>query len=165
MGRHYPKDFQANIMAVVVKGLMFGDLPWTPILIGGVLAVAIELLGVPALPVAIGLYLPITLSTPIMAGGLVAMYVRKKSSDSQFGARNLRGILFSSGIVAGDALLGVFVAGIIMSSVAYNEFYTAHNGMLESLSGNAGPWLALAIFVAFTFYLGRMAMKGMGEKI
>jgi len=70
---------QANIMATVVQGVMSFDLPWLPIIVGGVLALVIELLGVPSLPVAIGLYLPLSLSTPIMVGGLVALLIKKTS--------------------------------------------------------------------------------------
>jgi len=68
---------QANVMATVVQGVMNFDLPWEPILVGGVIALAIELLGIQSLPVAIGLYLPLSLSTPLMLGGVVALLVKK----------------------------------------------------------------------------------------
>ena len=62
---------QATLMKMIVEGVMNGSLPWTLIFIGALIAVAIEILGIPVLPVAIGLYLPLKLSVPIMAGGIV----------------------------------------------------------------------------------------------
>jgi len=155
---------QANVMAVVVQGVMNANLPWEPIIVGGVIALGIELLGVGSLPVAIGLYLPLSLSTPIMAGGLIAMFVRKRSTNQQFNERNLRGILFSSGMVAGDALIGVIVALMIMSWGAYQRFYDAHEGALHTLTGTNGPWIALVAFGLLVLILAHVAMKGLGEK-
>jgi len=151
---------QANIMATVVQGVMNFDLPWQPILIGGVIALAIELLGIGSLPVAIGLYLPLSLSTPIMTGGIIALLVKKYTSSKNYPERNLRGILFSSGMVAGDALVGVVVAVLIGSWGAYATFYDSHYGQWITLSGEYGPYLALILFATLTGILAHMAFKG-----
>jgi putative OPT family oligopeptide transporter len=148
---------QANVMAVIVQGVMQANLPWEPILVGGVIALAIELLGIGSLPVAIGLYLPLSLSTPIMAGGTIAWLVRRRSSKSEFSARNLRGILFASGMVAGDALVGVVVALMVMSWPVYKAFYEAHGGQSDSLTGAFGPWLALILFGGLMLIMARKA--------
>ncbi len=151
---------QANVMATVVQGVMNANLPWAPIIVGGMIALAVELLGVQSLPFAIGLYLPLSLSTPIMCGGLIALLVKKYSRQSEYGDRNIRGILFSSGLVAGDALIGVTVAFMIGSWGAYAAFYDGHEGMMNTLTGAFGPWLALILFGGLIATLAHMAFKG-----
>lgn len=101
---------QANVMATVVQGIMGGELPWEFIVGGCMIAAAVELLGISSLPFAIGLYLPLSLSTPIMVGGLVAMLVKKTSPKDLLKRREEKGILFGSGLVAGDAIIGVMIA-------------------------------------------------------
>ena len=151
---------QANIMATVVQGVMHANLPWEPIIAGGIVALAIELLGVHSLPVAIGIYLPISLETPIMAGGIIAYLVKRYSKKSEFENRNLKGILFSSGMVAGDALIGVTTALLVASFTSYADYYDSHAGMLESLTGSFGIWLTLILFAAMMVVLARMAFGG-----
>lgn len=145
---------QANVMAIIVRGMMEGGLPWMPIIFGAILAASIELVGIGSLPFAIGMYLPLELSTPIMAGGLIAMIVKKTSVKDIFTRRHERGILFSSGLVAGDALVGVGVAGLMVNG-AYKVFYDSHGGMWGALLGTAGPFVSLAAFagVALTLWM------------
>ncbi len=151
---------QANVMAVVVQGIMNADLPWLPIIVGGMIAVAVELLGISSLPFAIGLYLPLSLSTPIMAGGLIALGVKKVFKDkAKYTVQNLRGILFASGIVAGDGLIGVATAFLIGAWPAYQVFYDKYPGMLTSLSGTWGPWLALLAFALMAATLAHLAFR------
>ena len=154
---------QANIMATVVQGVMNANLPWEPILAGGVIAVAIELLGVTSLPVAIGIYLPISLEVPIMAGGLVSYLVKKRSRKSEYETRNLKGVLFASGMVAGDALIGVATALLVASFGTYAGYYDRHAGVLDSLTGSFGPWLTLILFGGMMVLLARVAFGG-GKK-
>jgi len=144
---------QANVMAVIVQGVMTGNLPWIPIIVGCMLAAAIELVGISSLPFAIGLYLPLDLSTPIMAGGLTALVVRKISKEEVVKKREERGILFGSGLVAGDALLGVIIAFIIAFFPAYRAFYEAHEEL--SLSAAYGPWISLVAFFGLSYLLYR----------
>ena len=156
---------QANVMATVVQGVMNANLPWAPILVGGMIALAVELLGISSLPFAIGLYLPLSLSTPIMAGGMVAAIMQKTSkSKQQWGERNLRGTLFASGIVAGDAVVGVIVAGMIGFWASYAGFYDAHDGADLTLTGSFGPWLSLICFAGLTYLLLHFAKRGIGKK-
>ena len=144
---------QANVMSVIVQGVMTGNLPWIPIIVGCMLAAAIELVGISSLPFAIGLYLPLNLSTPIMAGGLIALIVRKISKEDVAKRREERGILFGSGLVAGDALLGVIVAFIIAFSSGYRAFYEAHEEL--SLTAAYGPWVSLVAFAGISYMLYR----------
>ncbi|MFH2054369.1 MAG: oligopeptide transporter, OPT family, partial [bacterium] len=135
---------QANIMATIVEGMFQGQLPWILIISGGMIALSIELLGIGSLPVAIGLYLPLSLSTPIMAGGFLAWLVARFTGKDRVKMRQEHGILFGSGLVAGDALLGVIIAFIIMSSKSYKTFYDSYpEGMI---SGLGGELIALGAF-------------------
>ena len=104
---------QATLMKLVVEGVMGGTLPWGLVLCGVGIAVVIELLGLPVLPVAIGLYLPIYLSTPIFLGGVLRWYFEKKKKAADENHRkNMidRGILYSSGMIAGEGIIGIALA-------------------------------------------------------
>jgi putative OPT family oligopeptide transporter len=153
---------QANVMAVIVQGVMTGNLPWVPIIVGCMLAAAIELVGISSLPFAIGLYLPLDLSTPIMTGGLMALLVRKISKEEVAKKREELGVLFGSGLVAGDALLGVAIAFVIAFSSGYRAFYEAHEAV--SLTAIYGPWVSLVAFAGISFMLyWSSRMKGVGK--
>ncbi|MCR5793658.1 MAG: oligopeptide transporter, OPT family [Lachnospiraceae bacterium] len=103
---------QATLMKMIVEGVMDGNLPWALIFAGAFIAVIIEILGISVLPVAIGLYLPLELSAGIMVGGLIRLYADKKKEASEE-SRKVKvnnGILFSSGMIAGEGLVGVLLA-------------------------------------------------------
>jgi putative OPT family oligopeptide transporter len=101
---------QAVLMSMVVKGVLTMSLPWTLVFIGAFLALCVEILGVPSLPFAVGLYLPIRLSTPIMAGGLVRFFASRTKDQKELHARRERGVLFGSGLIAGGGIMGLLVA-------------------------------------------------------
>ncbi len=156
---------QANVMATVVQGVMNANLPWQPIIVGGMIALAVEMLGISSLPFAIGLYLPLSLSTPIMAGGLIAFAMQRTARSIKVKeARSLRGVLFASGIVAGDALIGVLVAFMIGTWTSYADFYDGHDGMMNTLTGAFGPWMSLIAFAGLCTILGWMAFRGFSSK-
>lgn len=100
---------QANIMKILVEGVLGGQVPWTLIMMGGAAAVIVEMLGMPALPFAVGMYLPLGLTTPIMAGGVVRWLMDRKRKQS---ADHDPGLLTASGLVAGKGLMGVTLAGV-----------------------------------------------------
>lgn len=103
---------QATLMKMVVEGVMGGNLPWTLVLGGVGIAVVVEILGIPVLPFAVGLYLPIHLSTPIMAGGLIKLYIEKKKNISEEDRKKKieNGTLYTSGLIAGEGLVGILLA-------------------------------------------------------
>ncbi|MCH7700200.1 MAG: oligopeptide transporter, OPT family [Planctomycetes bacterium] len=102
---------QANLMKLVVEGIVDRHLPWELILAGMAAALVVEMLGVPSLPFAVGLYLPLSLSTPIMVGGLLNWGVNRKRRKKKEIQADDHGILAASGLVAGQGLVGVlFVA-------------------------------------------------------
>ena len=104
---------QATLMKLIIEGVMGGNLPWALIFIGAFIAIVVEILGISALPVAIGLYLPLELSTTIMAGGLIRLIVDKKREKNNSKEKNAdagNGILFCSGMIAGEGLVGILLA-------------------------------------------------------
>lgn len=105
---------QATLMSMVIKGVLTGELPWALVFVGVTIAVFCELAGLPILPVALGLYLPIHLNAAILCGGIVRVLVEKKfkKDEEQQKTQVEKGILLASGLVAGDALMGIVVAGI-----------------------------------------------------
>ena len=107
---------QATLMKMLVEGVMSGNLPWTLILIGVCLAVAVQLLGISVLPVAIGLYLPLELSTTVMLGGIVRWLVDWRNKKT--GNKDEGGSLFCSGMVAGEGLVGILLAVLAVSGLA-----------------------------------------------
>ena len=94
---------QATLMKMITEGVMNGNLPWPLVLIGIFAAIVVEILGIPVLPVAIGLYLPLELSATIMIGGVIRWIVDKKSADKNGEASG--GVLFCSGLIAGEGLV------------------------------------------------------------
>jgi uncharacterized oligopeptide transporter (OPT) family protein len=106
---------KAQIMALVVDGILTQKLPWGLILVGAFLAIAIELLGVPSLPVAVGVYLPISTSATMFMGGVIRWLVDRRLSPAERDSADADsgpGVLFSSGLIAGGAIMGVVLAGL-----------------------------------------------------
>ncbi|MDO4284830.1 MAG: oligopeptide transporter, OPT family [Eubacteriales bacterium] len=102
---------QAALMKMIVEGVMGGDLPWNMVLIGVFIGIVVEILGIPVLPFAVGLYLPIHMSMPIMVGGVVRLLVEKrKKSKSERKEMADRGILYCSGLIAGEGIVGILLA-------------------------------------------------------
>jgi putative OPT family oligopeptide transporter len=100
---------QATLLKTVVEGVLSRDLPWALVLTGGALAVVAALLGLPALAFAVGIYLPLSTMTPIFLGGCLRVWIERRRKA---GAEN--GVLFASGLIAGESILGVGIAGYAM---------------------------------------------------
>ena len=102
---------QATLMKLIVEGVMGGDLPWGLVFIGVFIAVAVELIGIPVLPFAIGVYLPVQLNACIMVGGVIRLIVEKISKKDESKKESVNnGILFCSGMIAGEGLVGILLA-------------------------------------------------------
>lgn len=101
---------QATLMKMIIEGVMNGNLPWGLVFIGVFIAIVIEILGISVLPVAIGLYLPLELSVTIMFGGIIRWYVDKKTNAKDANNDAGSGILFCSGMIAGEGLVGILLA-------------------------------------------------------
>ena len=103
---------QATLMKMIVEGVMNANLPWGLVFIGIFSAVVVEILGIPVLPVAIGLYLPLELSTTIMIGGIIRWFADKKAAKTGDKKNDEAGtgVLFCSGMIAGEGLVGIILA-------------------------------------------------------
>lgn len=101
---------QAMLMKMVVEGVMEGNLPWTLVAAGVFIALVMEVLGIPVLPFAVGLYLPLQLSTPIMAGGLIRLWAQRRGSEKSRKAGVESGVLYTSGMIAGEGIVGIILA-------------------------------------------------------
>lgn len=114
---------QANAMAKVIEPMMTGaDTPWTLYLVGAILALILNWLGVPALAFCMGMFLPLSLNTPLLVGGIISWFVAHSSKDAEVcKLRSERGTLISSGLIAGGALFGVFAAVTIMCGMPAPE--------------------------------------------
>ncbi len=107
---------QATLMKIIVEGVMGGNLPWGLVFTGVFIAVAVELIGIPVLPFAIGVYLPVQLNACIMVGGLIRLALDKLKRDDKEAIVN-DGILFSSGMIAGEGLVGIALAVLAVFGV------------------------------------------------
>lgn len=125
---------------------MGSNLPWTLVFAGVFMAVVVEILGIPVLPFAVGLYLPIHLSTPIMAGGLIRLYFDKKKMANEEERKHKveNGILYSSGLIAGEGLVGILLAVFAIWTIKGVSVGDRLAGLLGGFS--IGNWGGLAFF-------------------
>jgi len=162
---------KATIMALVTDGILTQKLPWGLVLIGVFLTLAIELMGLQSLPIAVGVYLPISTSASMFAGGVVRWLVERRARGAAQSIAEVEsgpGVLFSSGLIAGGALAGVAIAGVAAALVKQADAaqvpaadYLAH---VAGLSGALGAFatndlVALAVFACLGGLLYRVASR------
>ena len=152
---------QANAMAAVIQSVMStAAAPWLLYGVGAVIALIVEMLGISALAFALGMYLPIELNTPILAGALVAEYVRRKApSETARKARNNRGTLIASGLIAGGALAGVS-DGILRMFADWRGFAVFSFDNV----GRFGNWLGLVMFAVLAAFVVWDANRARAEE-
>ena len=143
---------QATMMKMLVEGIMNAELPWALILIGVFVAVMAEIVKIPVMPFAVGMYLPFSLNAGIMAGGIVRFIVeRRKGSDEEKKERTDRGVLFTSGLIAGEGIMGIILAIIAVAKVQ-DVIALPENLRLPQIC-------SLIIFVVLLFGLYKLCMK------
>jgi putative OPT family oligopeptide transporter len=164
---------QATLMASVAQGVFSGSLPWTPVLIGALIAVAIILLDqvqqargssfrFPVLAVAVGIYLPLELSVPILAGGMIAAAVTRLQGRSSSGpeaaaSSSRRGLLLASGLITGEALVGILMAVPIV--------ITGDGAVLALFDRYPmGAWPGVVLLAGVIFWLYRVAAAPLKEQ-
>ncbi len=138
---------QANAMAKVIEPLMMGgETPWIYYFCGAVLALLLNWLGVPALAFCLGMFIPLSLNTPMLVGGAVAWFVQHSSKDAAVSsARHDRGTLISSGLIAGGALFGVFAA--LTKFCGYEYVNPLSEGLTQTLG-----LIAYAALIAYVWW-------------
>ena len=136
---------QATLMKMIVEGIMDAKLPWVLVFMGVFLALALEVLRVPVMPFAIGLYLPIYLSCGIMVGGVVRLFLdKKKQAEAKKKEMISNGTLYCAGMIAGEGLVGILMAVLAIIKVGDNSI-AAIIGGLFNLSGAAGNIVGLIV--------------------
>lgn len=153
---------QATLMKLVIEGVMNGNLPWAFVFTGAGIGLAVELLGIPVLPFAVGLYLPIHLSTPIMVGGIVRGLIdRKLDKEKKENIKeNLKekiegGILYSSGLIAGEGLIGILLAVFAIIPLSNGS---SVSDIINLSSFSIGKYGALIAFIILTYSLLRVSL-------
>ena len=162
---------KATLMSYIIKGILGGELPWGLVLLGVMIAVVLELSGIPSLAFAVGVYLPLSSSSPILVGGLVRWGVDKWIAKKHAG-RNLSedqlvaegdkspGVLMASGYIAGGAIAGILIAlSMVLPQLAgfresighFAESNPLHNGPMSDLLS----LIPFAILIALLYLTGR----------
>jgi hypothetical protein len=158
---------KATLMSYIIRGILSRELPWSLVLLGVMIAIVLELAGIPSLAFAVGLYLPIAVSTPIFVGGLVRWLVDKDLikklrgrtlSEAEIIAETDKspGVLLASGYIAGGALAGIMVAlateFLSQTMVTFTDWSEKYNPFYEGLHAD---WLSLVpfFFLAILLYL------------
>lgn len=110
---------QATLMKMIVEGVMSAELPWGLVFVGAFIAVLVEVIGIPVLPFAIGVYLPVQLNACILIGGIIRLVFDKLKKDETRKKEIVSdGILFCSGMIAGEGLVGILLALLAVFGVA-----------------------------------------------
>lgn len=151
---------QATLMKLVVEGVMKGNLPWALVFMGAGLGLAVELLKIPVLPFAVGLYLPIHLSVAIMVGGFLRGIIDKKQAKAEankdekqrhlFKEKIEGGILYSSGLIAGEGLVGILLAVLAVIETSPGNSILSQIGIGNLALGKYG---GLILFILLALHL------------
>ena len=157
---------QASAMAAVIEPLMTGaPAPWVLYLAGCLLALVLEMIGVPPLAFALGMYLPLHLNTPILAGGIISHIVQNRSQNADVNRkRKEKGTLIASGFIAGGAIMGVVSALVLFFGrmIAGNDTWSVVNtlGLHHWANENPGSAvLSVVAFLALCVFMARMALS------
>ena len=153
---------KATIMALITDGILTHRLPWVLVLLGVFLTIAIELMGVQALPVAVGVYLPISTSSAMFAGGVIRWLIERRAQAQQQSIAEVEsgpGVLFSSGLIAGGAICGIVlagIAGVLGSADALAEKVAVFHALGGLAQSNV---LAYGLFVLLGVLLYQVGMR------
>lgn len=153
---------KATLMAFITDGILTHRLPWALVLIGVFLAIAIELMGVQSLPVTVGVYLPLTTSAGIFAGGIVRWLVERRVRSDNRSLAEIEsgpGVLFSSGLIAGGAICGIVIAAIA-GAKGSAEWLSEAVGLHHVLGGVAtSSIVGLIVFAILGTLLYRVGLR------
>lgn len=141
---------QANAMAAVIEPLMMGgETPWLLYIVGAILAVLLNWLGVPCLAFSLGMFIPLQLNTPLLIGGAISWFVSTRSKNEEVNkARQEHGTLIASGFIAGGALLGVVSAGMRFFGFDYVCPWGGDEALMQSIG--LAVYVALIAWFAWT---------------
>jgi putative OPT family oligopeptide transporter len=163
---------KATLMSYIIKGILSGELPWGLVLLGVMTAIVLELSGIPSLAFAVGMYLPLSTSTPIFLGGLVRWgvdrYLRKKPenlplTEEEMAAKTDQspGVLLASGYIAGATLAGVIYSflnlseGVSAKLTGFENWATKNNPFFEGPYSDLLGLIPLLILTVVLYFVGR----------
>jgi uncharacterized oligopeptide transporter (OPT) family protein len=161
---------KATLVSYIIKGILNQQLPWALVLLGATISVTLQMSFVPALAFAVGVYLPLSASTPIFVGGFVRWLVDRRSrkqaayatmSEEQFVAESDKspGVLLSSGYIAGGAIAGIviaFLAGVLSDFDAIvTKWSTANNPFFDGPHADLLALVPFAVIVVFLYLVAR----------
>ncbi len=151
---------QATLMKLIVEGVMNNNLPWTLVFIGVFIAATVEIVGIPVLPFAIGVYLPVQLNACIMIGGLVRLCLDKLKKDKEEKRKIVNdGILFCSGMIAGEGLVGILLA--LFAIFGWNKVIDLSVAIgIPAIVSNIGGVVLLAVIVLSIFKFSLWKKRG-----
>jgi putative OPT family oligopeptide transporter len=170
---------KATLMSYIIKGILNQQLPWGLVLLGVMIALTLEMAGIPSLAFAVGVYLPLSSSTPIFAGGmvrwLVDLYVRKKNAGKKMSEEELTaegdkspGVLLASGYIAGGAIAGIviaFMAGVLSNTNRHlEEWASAHNPFFKGPSSDLLSMIPFVVIALVLLAVGREMLLKPGTK-
>lgn len=138
---------QANLMFLVSQGVLEGNLPWVPVCIGMAIAACVEMMGIGSLPFAVGLYLPLELSTTLVFGGLLNWAFHYFTEEKLQKGMYDHGLLLCSGMVAGDAITGLIMAGL--SAYDKDKVISQHFQDLAIVKMDSPAWVAFSGLMVF----------------
>jgi len=179
--RQFPAT-KAALMSYIIKGILSRQLPWGLVLLGVMIAIVLELGGVPSLAFAVGVYLPISTSAPIFVGGvvrwLVDKYLRAKPENKQMTEEQLvaegdksSGVLLASGYIAGATLAGVVYAFLNLSDQlatrlkGYEDWATHHNRLFEGPNSDLLGLIPFLVLTILLYMVGRQLLLKPGAYV
>jgi len=153
---------KATLMALITDGILTHRLPWALVLIGVALAIALEIAGIQSLPVTVGVYLPITTSAGMFAGGLIRWLVERRFKSQERSLAEIEsgpGVLYASGMIAGGA-----IGGIVIAAIAGNFGSADKLSEIAGLAGALGHfatdnWPAALLFIGMGYVLYRVGLR------
>ena len=161
---------KAVLISYIIKGILDAELPWALVLFGVIIALTLEMSGIPSLAFAVGVYLPLASSAPLFVGGMLRWFVDRRNAklekykglnEEQMQAAGDRseGVLLSSGYIAGGALAGIIIAfsAGIMTDFDRNitNWATANNPFFEGTNADLLSLIPFALICAILFWIGR----------
>jgi len=161
---------KAVLMSYIIKGILDQQLPWTLVLFGVMIALVLEMAGIPSLAFAVGVYLPLSSSAPLFVGGMIRWLVDRRNNkldqykslneeEMQAAGDRSSGVLLSSGYIAGGALAGIviaFTAGILTGfDKAIGDWATAHNPFFEGAYANGLTLIPYAVIIVTLYLVAR----------
>ena len=170
---------KATLMSYIIKGILDSKLPWELVLFGVMIAVVLEMSGIPSLAFAVGVYLPLSSSTPIFIGGLVRWLIdrkqRKNIASANMTSAELiaetdkgSGVLMASGYIAGGAIAGIFIAlsaGVFVAfDTWFNDWSTRSNVFFNGPYSDALSMLPFMVLVVLLYLAARGKVFSGAEK-